>query len=244
MVDDALRREPRPQFSPLLKKPVPFPGWKLSFYVSPPPHAPTSPFTYLLLTPAFVLLSMFAYSHRANRVGKLVQQRNGAATGQVCWPDNYLFILTIRTFGWWQNNLIYAVIRYRVHCPRALGVVGQPANAHAGLGACRVFHAYHAAHDCGGQPVAVLYTPDLGLLTNLGVLGASPTNGLGQPETALGAVIVVTIWKEAGFFMVFYLAASQTVSPELRDAARPKAQVAGNMAAAFAPCWRPPLCSF
>ena len=28
---------------------------------------------------------------------------------------------------------------------------------------------------------------------------------LGQPETALWAVIIVTIWKEAGFFMIFYL---------------------------------------
>ncbi|HLR78117.1 MAG TPA: sugar ABC transporter permease, partial [Burkholderiaceae bacterium] len=54
----------------------------------------------------------------------------------------------------------------------------------------------------------------------LGVFGVSPTNWLGQPQTALAAVIVVTIWKEAGFFMVFYLAALQTISPELRDAAR------------------------
>ena len=31
--------------------------------------------------------------------------------------------------------------------------------------------------------------------------------------------MLVTVWKEAGFFMIFYLAALQTVSPSLREAA-------------------------
>ncbi len=29
----------------------------------------------------------------------------------------------------------------------------------------------------------------------------------------LGCIIVITIWKEAGFFMIFYLAALQTLPP-------------------------------
>jgi sn-glycerol 3-phosphate transport system permease protein len=44
-------------------------------------------------------------------------------------------------------------------------------------------------------------------------------NWLGQPQTALGAVIAVTVWKEAGFFMIFYLAALQTIPPDLKEAA-------------------------
>ena len=43
--------------------------------------------------------------------------------------------------------------------------------------------------------------------------------GWGQPETALWAVIIVTIWKEAGFFMIFYLAALQTIPTDLKEAA-------------------------
>jgi sn-glycerol 3-phosphate transport system permease protein len=31
--------------------------------------------------------------------------------------------------------------------------------------------------------------------------------------------MVVAIWKEAGFFMIFYLAALQSISPSLREAA-------------------------
>jgi sn-glycerol 3-phosphate transport system permease protein len=38
-------------------------------------------------------------------------------------------------------------------------------------------------------------------------------------ETALGCLVVVTVWKEAGFFMIFYLAALQSLSPQLGEAA-------------------------
>ena len=65
------------------------------------------------------------------------------------------------------------------------------------------------------------YTPGLGVLDQLGSLVGLPTiNWLGQPETALWAVIIVTIWKEAGFFMIFYLAALQTIPEDLREAAQ------------------------
>jgi sn-glycerol 3-phosphate transport system permease protein len=64
------------------------------------------------------------------------------------------------------------------------------------------------------------YTPDLGVLDQIGALfGLPSTNWLGRPETALWAIIIITVWKEAGFFMIFYLAALQTISSELREAA-------------------------
>lgn len=65
------------------------------------------------------------------------------------------------------------------------------------------------------------YTPDFGLIDQiLGWVGLPGNNWLGNPATVLPAIIVMTIWKEAGFFMIFYLAALQHVPPELRDAAR------------------------
>jgi sn-glycerol 3-phosphate transport system permease protein len=64
------------------------------------------------------------------------------------------------------------------------------------------------------------YTPGLGVLDQIGaVFGFASVNWLGRPETALWAVIIVTIWKEAGFFMIFYLAALQTIPPDLKEAA-------------------------
>src|SRR5664279_2534701 len=42
---------------------------------------------------------------------------------------------------------------------------------------------------------------------------------LGDKHTVLGAMIVVAVWKEAGFFMIFYLAALQQIAPSLAEAA-------------------------
>jgi sn-glycerol 3-phosphate transport system permease protein len=64
------------------------------------------------------------------------------------------------------------------------------------------------------------YTPQYGLLDQfLGLFGAGGRNWLGEPGTALACVIVVAIWKEAGFFMIFYLAALQAIPPSLAEAA-------------------------
>ena len=64
------------------------------------------------------------------------------------------------------------------------------------------------------------YTPGFGLIDQLRELFGLPShNWLGDPDTALGAIIVVAIWKEAGFFMIFYLAALQTIPPSLSEAA-------------------------
>ena len=65
------------------------------------------------------------------------------------------------------------------------------------------------------------YTPGYGLLDSfLGLFGAGSHNWLGTQSTVLTCLIVVTIWKEAGFFMIFYLAALQGLSPSLAEAAR------------------------
>ena len=36
----------------------------------------------------------------------------------------------------------------------------------------------------------------------------------------MACLAVMTVWKEAGFFMIFYLAALQSLSPELEEAAK------------------------
>ena len=65
------------------------------------------------------------------------------------------------------------------------------------------------------------YTPGFGLIDQIrSAFGLPDQNWMGQPETALYSMIAVAVWKEAGFFMIFYLAALQTIPPVLRDAAR------------------------
>ena len=65
------------------------------------------------------------------------------------------------------------------------------------------------------------YTPQIGLLDKVtGLFGAPSHNWLGDPHTVMGCLIAMTIWKEAGFFMIFYLAALQSLPPELEEAGR------------------------
>jgi len=65
------------------------------------------------------------------------------------------------------------------------------------------------------------YTPQIGLLDQVtSLFGAPSHNWLGNPDTVMGCVIAMTVWKEAGFFMIFYLAALQTLPPELEEAGR------------------------
>lgn len=63
------------------------------------------------------------------------------------------------------------------------------------------------------------YTPGYGPIDGLfSALGLPVRNWLGDPSTVLPALIVMTIWKEAGFFMIFYLAGLQNMSVELEEA--------------------------
>lgn len=65
------------------------------------------------------------------------------------------------------------------------------------------------------------YSPGIGLIDQVsGFFGFEGHNWLGDPDTVLGAIIVMTVWKEAGFFMIFYLAALQHLPPELEEAAK------------------------
>jgi sn-glycerol 3-phosphate transport system permease protein len=64
------------------------------------------------------------------------------------------------------------------------------------------------------------YTPDYGLLDQLGhLVGLGRHNWLGDPALALPSMMAVAVWKEAGFFMIFYLAALQAIPSPLREAA-------------------------
>lgn len=65
-----------------------------------------------------------------------------------------------------------------------------------------------------------IYTPNFGLLNHiLSLFGLPTVDLLGHSNTVLLAMIVMVIWKEAGFFMVFFLAGLQNISQELYESA-------------------------
>ena len=54
----------------------------------------------------------------------------------------------------------------------------------------------------------------------LGGLGIAPVDWLGNPATALPAILLFVAWKSFGYNMIIFLAALQAVSRDLEDAAR------------------------
>jgi multiple sugar transport system permease protein len=69
----------------------------------------------------------------------------------------------------------------------------------------------------------IIYDGSNGLLNNILAaltFGAfQPVKWLGQTSTAMGAVIVMSIWQAVGFHMVIWLSGLQTISPTLYEAA-------------------------
>lgn len=66
-----------------------------------------------------------------------------------------------------------------------------------------------------------LYHPEFGFLNQfLAIFGVPPINWLGDPKTALLAIIVLAVWKNFGFSMVIFVAALQSIPEHLYEAAR------------------------
>ncbi|NBD29890.1 MAG: ABC transporter permease subunit [Alphaproteobacteria bacterium] len=68
-----------------------------------------------------------------------------------------------------------------------------------------------------------IYDGNDGLLNNLLSAitfgGWQPVDWLGNPDTALGSIMAMSIWQAVGFHMVIWLSGLQTISPTLYEAA-------------------------
>ena len=66
-----------------------------------------------------------------------------------------------------------------------------------------------------------MYHADFGLLNYLGsLIGLAPVDWLGNPKTALVAVMIVSIWVQVGYQMVVFLAGLHGIPQTYLDAAR------------------------
>ncbi len=66
-----------------------------------------------------------------------------------------------------------------------------------------------------------VFLPGIGLLDHyLGRLGFAQTNWLGDPDVALASLIGLTVWKNAAYYMLFFIAGLQAIPRDLYEAAR------------------------
>jgi sn-glycerol 3-phosphate transport system permease protein len=179
---------------------------------------------WLMLLPALALLALFTHwPTLATVVDSFHSTPKGARAAVWVGLENYRVMVDDPVF--WKavrNNLLFASATIPVSIALALVMALWVNERIAGRAFLRM--AYFTPTVLPMIAVANIwlffYTPQYGLLEQItGALGLPSHNWLGDPSTALGAVTLVAIWKEAGFFMIFYLAALQSLNPSLREAA-------------------------
>jgi len=179
---------------------------------------------WLLLLPALVLLVAFTHWPAvATLIDSFYSTPKGTRAAVWVGVENYQAMAEDPVF--WQavrNNLWFAAATIPASIGLALLMAVWVNERIAGRTFVRM--AYFTPTVLPMIAVANIwlffYTPQYGLLEQVtGALGLPSHNWLGSPSTALGAITLVAVWKEAGFFMIFYLAALQTLNPSLKEAA-------------------------
>ncbi|HET6237212.1 MAG TPA: sugar ABC transporter permease [Acetobacteraceae bacterium] len=179
---------------------------------------------WLLLLPALVLLVAFTHWPAiATLIDSLYATPHGSRPSPFVGLDNYVGLIGDPVF--WQalrNSAVYASATIPAAVILALVMALAVNQALPGRAMLRM--AYFLPAMLPMIAVANIwlffYTPDYGLFDRIvGFFGGGRHNWLGDPATALPAMMLVAVWKEAGFFMIFYLAALQTMPTDLKEAA-------------------------
>jgi sn-glycerol 3-phosphate transport system permease protein len=180
---------------------------------------------WLLVTPAAILLIAFThYPTVATIVDSLFSKGTAIRPSRFVGPANYEMMIADPIF--WKvlsNNAWFAIGTIPTSIVLAIIMALLVNRSLPGRSLIRM--AYFTPTILPMIAVANIwlffYTPDIGLIDQVaGIFGIGGYNWLGDPTTVLPSIIVMTIWKEAGFFMIFYLAALQNIPPELEEAAR------------------------
>lgn len=180
---------------------------------------------YFLLLPAFVFLIGFThYPAIATLFDSFLSTPRAGRAPVFVGLENYQVMLEDSVF--WKsltNNLLFALATIPLSMALAIAMALWVNEKILGRSFLRM--SYFLPTVLPMIAVANIwiffYTPDYGLINEaLQLLGFQSQNFLGDPQLALMSVTIVAIWKEAGFFMIFYLAALQTLSPSYREAAQ------------------------
>ncbi len=179
---------------------------------------------WLLLLPAAVLLALFTHFPAIATLWHSFFSTPRAKRASVfVGLDNYRQMIEDPIF--WKaltNNLIFAAGTIPLSIGLALVMAIWVNGRIAGKGWLRL--AYFTPTVLPMIAVANIwlffYTPQYGLFEQItNAFGMPSHNLLGSKDSVLACLIVVAVWKEAGFFMIFYLAALQQMSPSLAEAA-------------------------
>ena len=178
----------------------------------------------LFIAPSAVMLFAFTYLPAVQSLlGSLYTTPRGRRPARFAGLENYERLINDDVFlQVLINNGLYALVTIPVAIALAIVMALLVNSAIPGRGLLRM--SFFAPTMLPMIAVANIwlffYSPGFGLLDQIRALfGLPQQNLLGSPDTALWAVMAVAVWKEAGFFMIFYLAALQSIPPTYREAA-------------------------
>jgi sn-glycerol 3-phosphate transport system permease protein len=179
---------------------------------------------FLLLLPSLVFLGLFTYWPVGSvAVDSLFGRRLGEKAATFAGFGNYLRLAVDPKFGTAAlNNLLYIGATVLPSIVLALGFALLLQRSSRFTAVLRALLFFPTLIPLVGAAAlwTFLFLPTVGLIDYyIGRLVPLSINWLGNPDTALASIAMVTVWKNAGYYMLFYIAALQAVPQELIEAA-------------------------
>ncbi|TCT06434.1 carbohydrate ABC transporter membrane protein 1 (CUT1 family) [Tepidamorphus gemmatus] len=177
----------------------------------------------LLLAPSLVFLALFTYWPVVQVAWQsLTVESFGGATRTGL--DNFQRLFADARFARAaQNNIVFAVGTVVPSIVLALAfAVGLQETTRLTSGLRTVFILPVMIPLVAASALfSFIFQPRFGLLDYyLGSLGFGTTNWIGNPDLALWSLMGLTVWKNAGYYMLFFLAGLQAIPDELYESAR------------------------
>ena len=184
----------------------------------------TTRLAWMLLLPSFVFLAAFTFYPIGYSIWNSLYKDNNATirTGPVyIGLKNYVTLFTKDQIfkQAFINNIIVAVVTVPISLGLAIMMAIFANKVKIGKGLVRVSFFYPTLLPM----VAVaniwlfIYTPGYGMLGY--IFNNNTWHFLTDPDAVLWALIVMMIWKQAGYVMIFYISGLQNINPELYEAA-------------------------
>jgi len=172
-----------------------------------------------LILPSFIFLALFTLYPIANSIFMSFFENNlSVAAPRFIGLKNYLNLpkdsVFIQAF---INNLIVAVCTIPTSIALAVAMALFANKVRVGKAFTRIafFHPTILPMVAAANIWLFIYTPIYGLISYIN----PQLRLLGSSGTALWALIIMLIWKQAGYVMIFYMSGLQSIDRELFEAA-------------------------
>jgi sn-glycerol 3-phosphate transport system permease protein len=179
---------------------------------------------FLLLMPSLFFLALFTYSPILQAFRQSLFRRGaGEPVERFVGLANYARLFADHAFVQaLSNNAVYALGTIVPSLVIALALALALSRSTTVNGALRAlfFLPTLVPLVAAAALFAFVFMPRIGLLDHYLAKLALPTvNWIGDPDVALASLMLLTVWKNAGYYMLFYLAGLQHIPPDLHDAA-------------------------